>query len=185
MWGAASSLWRMGILDDAIREHLDLKRRRGADPTEIERAEREALGPVRRGPAGTGEQTAPGAPETEPEAADSPEPAEQWEGFHEDPELEALEEDEDLPAYEPVRAPDGDPLVGHERFADEPESALPPHPADVAPEPAPDSGDAPGSPAAAPPRHEPPPHLEQETEEYDVELEEEGEHEGDDDVLET
>jgi hypothetical protein len=38
----------MGLLDDAIREHLDLKRRRGADPTEIERAEREALGPVRR-----------------------------------------------------------------------------------------------------------------------------------------
>jgi hypothetical protein len=40
----------MGLLDEAIREHLDLKRRRGADPTEIERAEREALGPVRRGP---------------------------------------------------------------------------------------------------------------------------------------
>jgi hypothetical protein len=38
----------MGILDDAIREHIDLKRRRGADPTEVERAEREALGPVRR-----------------------------------------------------------------------------------------------------------------------------------------
>ncbi len=40
----------MGLLDDAIREHLDLKRRRGADPAEIERAEQEALGPVRRGP---------------------------------------------------------------------------------------------------------------------------------------
>jgi hypothetical protein len=40
----------MGLLDEAIREHLDLKRRRGADPTDIERAEREALGPVRRGP---------------------------------------------------------------------------------------------------------------------------------------
>jgi len=40
----------MGLLDDAIREHLDLKRRRGADPAEIERAEREALGPVRREP---------------------------------------------------------------------------------------------------------------------------------------
>ncbi len=40
----------MGILDDAIREHLDLKRRRGADPSEVERLEREALGPVRRGP---------------------------------------------------------------------------------------------------------------------------------------
>lgn len=40
----------MGLLDDAIRDHLDLKRRRGADPAEIERAEREALGPVRREP---------------------------------------------------------------------------------------------------------------------------------------
>lgn len=42
----------MGLLDDAIREHLDLKRRRGADPAEIERAEQEALGPVRRDPLG-------------------------------------------------------------------------------------------------------------------------------------
>ena len=40
----------MGLLDDAIREHLDLKRRAGADPSEVERAEREALGPVRREP---------------------------------------------------------------------------------------------------------------------------------------
>ena len=38
----------MGLLDDAIREHLDLKRRRGADPSEIAREESEALGPVRR-----------------------------------------------------------------------------------------------------------------------------------------
>jgi hypothetical protein len=40
----------MGLLDDAIREHLDLQRRRGGDPAEIERAERDALGPVRRDP---------------------------------------------------------------------------------------------------------------------------------------
>src|ERR1039458_323457 len=40
----------MGILDEAIKEHLDLKRRRGADPTEVERLEREALAPVRRAP---------------------------------------------------------------------------------------------------------------------------------------
>jgi hypothetical protein len=40
----------MGLLDDAIREHLDLKRRGGGDPAEIERLEREALGPVRREP---------------------------------------------------------------------------------------------------------------------------------------
>jgi hypothetical protein len=38
----------VGLLDDAIREHLDLKRRRGADPAEVEKLEREALGPVRR-----------------------------------------------------------------------------------------------------------------------------------------
>ncbi|HKG38137.1 MAG TPA: hypothetical protein VKB25_04040 [Conexibacter sp.] len=41
----------MGLLDDAIREHLDLKRRRGGDPSEVARLEQEALGPVRREPA--------------------------------------------------------------------------------------------------------------------------------------
>jgi hypothetical protein len=38
----------MGILDDAIREHLELKRLRGADPDEVSRLEREALGPPHR-----------------------------------------------------------------------------------------------------------------------------------------
>jgi hypothetical protein len=38
----------MGLLDDAIREHLELKRRRGADATEVARQEHEALGPARR-----------------------------------------------------------------------------------------------------------------------------------------
>jgi hypothetical protein len=54
----------MGLLDDAIREHLDLKRRSGADPAEIERLEREALGPVRREPsvAGTAVEIPPEAP---------------------------------------------------------------------------------------------------------------------------
>ncbi len=36
----------MGMLDDAIREHLELKRRRGADPGEVAREQREALDPV-------------------------------------------------------------------------------------------------------------------------------------------
>jgi hypothetical protein len=36
----------MGLLDEAIRDHLELKRRRGADPGEIAREEREALEPV-------------------------------------------------------------------------------------------------------------------------------------------
>jgi hypothetical protein len=36
----------MGLLDEAIREHLELKRRRGADPAEIAREEHVALDPV-------------------------------------------------------------------------------------------------------------------------------------------
>jgi hypothetical protein len=43
----------MGALDDAIREHLELKRRHGASEQEISQAEAEALGPARRTPAGT------------------------------------------------------------------------------------------------------------------------------------
>jgi hypothetical protein len=38
----------MGLLDDAIREHLDLKRRHGATDDEIAQKEAEALGPARR-----------------------------------------------------------------------------------------------------------------------------------------
>jgi hypothetical protein len=38
----------MGILDDAIRDHLDLKRRRGTDEPEIKRLEDEAFGPPGR-----------------------------------------------------------------------------------------------------------------------------------------
>jgi hypothetical protein len=59
----------MGLLDDAIREHLDLQRRRGADPTEIERAEQEALGPVRREPIGS--EDAPGGEVSEPQAVEA------------------------------------------------------------------------------------------------------------------
>jgi hypothetical protein len=33
----------MGLLEDAIREHLELKRLRGADPTEVAREQHEAL----------------------------------------------------------------------------------------------------------------------------------------------
>jgi hypothetical protein len=38
----------MGDLEDAIRDHLELKRRRGADPTEVAREEHDALAPVTR-----------------------------------------------------------------------------------------------------------------------------------------
>ena len=38
----------MGLLDDAIREHMELKRLRGADPGVLARQEHDALGPVVR-----------------------------------------------------------------------------------------------------------------------------------------
>jgi hypothetical protein len=38
----------MGLLDDAIREHLQLKLRHGTDPAEVARLEHEALAPVPR-----------------------------------------------------------------------------------------------------------------------------------------
>jgi hypothetical protein len=36
----------MGLLDDAIREHMELKRLHGADPSVLARQEQDALGPV-------------------------------------------------------------------------------------------------------------------------------------------
>ncbi len=52
----------MGILDDAIREHLELKRSLGADDDELKQLEDEAFGP----PARPGD---PDFPESEPEPA--------------------------------------------------------------------------------------------------------------------
>ncbi|HEX4806429.1 MAG TPA: hypothetical protein VFU94_11060 [Conexibacter sp.] len=62
----------MGLLDDAIREHLDLKRRRGADPAEVARLEHEALGPVRREPAAAEADRAAPAPDSAPPADREP-----------------------------------------------------------------------------------------------------------------
>jgi hypothetical protein len=64
----------MGVLDDAIREHLDLKRRHGVAEEELRRQEEEALGPARRevAPAETddGDGTGDAAP-AEVEAAET------------------------------------------------------------------------------------------------------------------
>ena len=81
------------MLDDAIRDHLELKRRRGADPSEIAREEREALEPVfpdEPRPAGFGE---------EPQAASvlDEEPP------HGDP-LEEAAHDAEAPPQDPVTA---------------------------------------------------------------------------------
>jgi hypothetical protein len=52
----------MGLLDDAIREHLDLKRKHGVSEDELQRQEEEALGPARRDVAAVQEQDSNGEP---------------------------------------------------------------------------------------------------------------------------
>jgi hypothetical protein len=118
----------MGLLDDAIREHLDLKRRRGADPSEIAREEAEALGPVRRDAPATADDVAAVAYEGgqhadhsdhEPAALDEP-------GAVYDDEYE----DEPAPFEDEVdRLRRADPPTTHDApFAErEDESATPPH----------------------------------------------------------
>jgi hypothetical protein len=56
----------MGLLDEAIRDHLELKRRRGADPSEIARAEHEALEPVFPAQEASERDTEPAEEEPEP-----------------------------------------------------------------------------------------------------------------------
>src|SRR3954454_23337191 len=96
----------MGLLDDAIREHLELKRRRGASSEELERQEQEALGPARQG-----EFARP-----KPEPADAPPPAE---------ESAAAEPSPVAPPPVPVeeRAPEAEPWLD-ERDAVRAEDAL-------------------------------------------------------------
>jgi hypothetical protein len=80
----------MGLLDDAIREHLDLKRQRGADPGEVERQEREALGAPRQA-----EFAAPAEEAEEPvaEAAEPVDAGEEREPF----DVEAIEPADEVP----------------------------------------------------------------------------------------
>ena len=82
----------MGILDDAIREHLELKRQHGADSDDVERLEKEAFGPPTR-PGDpefdTSEEKAAGAP-----AAGSEEPTTVA------PQASAVSADEVLPERE-------------------------------------------------------------------------------------
>jgi hypothetical protein len=112
----------MGLLDDAIREHLDLKRRRGADPSEIEREEAEALGPVRR--------EAPGD-DRAPEAAPAPEPAldepaSAYDEFDDEPEAGTAADDLDFDLDRP--RPSAPPTTHDDVWAEpEEESATPPH----------------------------------------------------------
>jgi hypothetical protein len=119
----------MGLLDDAIREHLELKRRRGADPDEVAREEGEALGSPRHGEFAQPDAAPEEAAAQEPAVADEPPP---------EPESEP-------PAAE--GPPEPQPWLDDERI--EPgEATADLTPPDVAPEPPPPqrgSGDAPPS----------------------------------------
>jgi hypothetical protein len=71
----------VGTLDDAIREHLELKRKQGLSEEELERKEAEALGrrssapePVPAEPASAAEEASAPPPESEPEPAFLDEP---------------------------------------------------------------------------------------------------------------
>jgi len=99
----------MGLLDDAIREHLELKRRHGADPSEVERQEHEALGPARRS----------AAPATETAYAEDDLPA-------------GVVEDEDDPdaLYDDDEVEYDDEPVASAPVADTGTPAAPPAPAD-------------------------------------------------------
>lgn len=188
----------MGLLDDAIKEHLDLKRRRGADPTEIERLEREALGPVRR--VAQESQAGEGVGIEEPEAQITGEPEEDF-GAGADPSAEEFghedfaaepgygyspERDDQYATEEPGYAEEPAPHAGLE-----PPLAEPPEGHDLVPPPEPSTGlSDPAAPAPAePPPHEaePPPHegLGVETAEYDVEAAHAREDEGEDVLEET
>lgn len=67
----------MGILDEAIREHLELKRQHGADQSELQQLEDEAFGPPGRPGDGESDQLAEAPTEfmAQPEAAPDQPPA--------------------------------------------------------------------------------------------------------------
>jgi hypothetical protein len=95
----------MGLLDDAIREHLELKRRRGADAEEVTRQEQEALGPTQRAEFADPAAAAAVAPAGEPVAqVEPPEPVEAAEP--EPLEREPLEEPLDQPTVEYTPEPE-------------------------------------------------------------------------------
>lgn len=101
----------MGLLDDAIREHLELKRRRGASSSEIARQEQEAFGPARRGDLLLDDE--PPAALDEPAAFADEAPTE----LHAAPELRVVEEPEPL---DPEPAAADEPAAEPEPEAGEP-----------------------------------------------------------------
>ena len=110
----------MGLLDDAIREHLELKRQHGADPEEVARQEREALGPGQRNefaqPAADAD--VPAAPAGGEEPATTVLPAEEPA-----PQPEQAAPEEPAPPPEEDVLPAGEPGIPEEPTAEHPAAA--------------------------------------------------------------
>jgi len=110
----------MGVLDDAIRQHLELKRQHGADESEVQRKANEALGPVRREPAPAqapasdveAVEPTPGATEPDDLAPDELEPDELA--------PDELAPEQPLSVREPPPAAETAPAIGAEPAADPP-----------------------------------------------------------------
>lgn len=121
----------MGLLDDAIREHLELKRRHGADLGEVARQEQEALGPARRGPE-------PLEVAQAPEATEAPAPPHEGEEPVDpallDPQVDAPEYREPEVHHGAIAASEAEPVPEPAAEAATPErteAAEPPPAADV------------------------------------------------------
>jgi hypothetical protein len=126
----------MGLLDDAIREHLELKRKRGADPAEVAKQEREALGPIGAGTAAAAPPTAGAvAPELDEELPDAAADAAPAALAEEEPQPPGRAFAEEPPAYEPppAREPAGAVRMPEPEAEPEPRAPEPPAPAPAAP----------------------------------------------------
>jgi hypothetical protein len=99
----------MGLLDDAIKDHLELKRRHGADPSEVARLEHEALGPARREP-GAAVAAVPDQPAVVDQDDFDDEP------LVEDDVLVEEDEEDDAPLLEDEDDGYGDEVIADERL---------------------------------------------------------------------
>jgi hypothetical protein len=136
----------MGILDDAIREHLELKRKHGAASSDLERLEQEAFGPAER----------PGEPESDEVAVAAAaveldrEPAEELVAEAEEPVAEAEE-------AEPEWLEDVEFEGAAEAESESPESEEAPSPSEQARAAHPELGDTADHPPVEPEVEEPEP----------------------------
>jgi hypothetical protein len=158
----------MSILDDAIREHLELKRAHGADEAELKKLEDEAFGPPARPEETDSLAEAPTEFMTQPEVPDGAEPAAEDSGRRIN--IADLQE----PPAPPE--PQEEPRVERAESIEPPQAEAPPVPAEDTAQAAPPAEEALAEEAAtgldeAPAAEERQEIVEQPTEFFDVEAE--------------